>query len=479
MLWLAVHFPFFPLEVLTRGVVDPGPVAVIETVHGRPRVCQGNATARCAGVQTGQGLGAARAMVAELRLLERDPVAERSALQRLAAWAGQFSPQLSLVPPGTMLLEVAGSLRLFGGPDALRRRVREGLVQLGYSACLAAASAPLAAEWLAAAQRELWVDDPADLHRALADLPISGLPVTEQQLSLLQVMGLSRVGELLRLPRRGLRQRLGSPFLDTLDKALGRLPDPRPGFVAPAVFDGRLDLPAEVADASALLFAARRLLLELEGMLRLRHAGVCALRWQLGHSDGTSTRLAMTLQRPQRSCDVLLALLRERLERARLESPVVLLGVRSDALEPLSPEAMDLFGGSASGEACADLLDLLRARLGRERVHGLAVVADRRPERAWRYCAPGTLGSTDESRGRRPLWLLPQPEPLCLVDGELCWGRGRLELEPERERLETGWWDGQPVRRDYRVARTADGLRLWVFLSLEAEPRWFVQGVFG
>ena len=52
----------------------------------------------------------------------------------------------------------------------------------------------------------------------------------------------------------------------------------------------------------------------------------------------------------------------------------------------------------------------------------------------------------------RPLWLLAEPQPL---DGrEHPRYEGRLEFEEGPERIESGWWDGRDVRRDYYVART-------------------------
>ena len=50
--------------------------------------------------------------------------------------------------------------------------------------------------------------------------------------------------------------------------------------------------------------------------------------------------------------------------------------------------------------------------------------------------------------------------------------------EPERERIEGGWWDGGEVGRDYFVARSQQGERLWVFRELGGRRRWFLQGWF-
>ena len=44
-----------------------------------------------------------------------------------------------------------------------------------------------------------------------------------------------------------------------------------------------------------------------------------------------------------------------------------------------------------------------------------------------------------------------------------------------RERLEAEWWTEAPVDREYTIAETADGRRLWLYFGSEGA---FVHGVF-
>jgi len=46
------------------------------------------------------------------------------------------------------------------------------------------------------------------------------------------------------------------------------------------------------------------------------------------------------------------------------------------------------------------------------------------------------------------------------------------------ERIESGWWDGNDVGRDYFVAAGPGGERLWVFRD-RADHRWYLHGRFG
>ncbi|HEX9625781.1 MAG TPA: DNA polymerase Y family protein, partial [Acidiferrobacterales bacterium] len=198
MLWLCLHLPDLALDVCTRGAPESGPVAV-STGSGRAqRILAANAAARSHGVQAGMALNAAQACVAMLRVTAHDAQAEREALARLAAWAGQYTPVVSLAPPQALLLEVAGSRRLFGGDSNLREQVRQGLAELGFTARSALAPTPLAALWLARAGGEARVTRTAQLAAALAPLPLAALEPDARQGALLAAMGLGRLGDCLR-----------------------------------------------------------------------------------------------------------------------------------------------------------------------------------------------------------------------------------------------------------------------------------------
>jgi protein ImuB len=53
-----------------------------------------------------------------------------------------------------------------------------------------------------------------------------------------------------------------------------------------------------------------------------------------------------------------------------------------------------------------------------------------------------------------------------------------LDLGQERERIDIGWWDDREVKRDYFVATTRRGERLWIYRELEGERGWFLHGLF-
>jgi protein ImuB len=45
------------------------------------------------------------------------------------------------------------------------------------------------------------------------------------------------------------------------------------------------------------------------------------------------------------------------------------------------------------------------------------------------------------------------------------------------ERIETGWWRGRDVRRDYYLVETTTGAQFWLFRAREQQT-WFVHGTY-
>lgn len=416
-----------------------------------------------------------------LSVHRRDVTAEREALERLAAWAGQYTSFVSLVSPDALLLEVEGSRNLYGGLERLSRQVRQGLNELGYDARVAVAPTPLGATWLAQAEQEVEITDHAALFSALAKLPLTCLRLSPEREVLLKGLGLATLVDCLRLPRDGIARRAGQEMLQLLDRAFGRLPDPRPAFIAPERFRVRLGLPGPVATREALLFPIHRLLLELAGFLSARGAGATALALTLHSTRSAATYLSLKLVTPSRDAVHMTNLVRERLAQTELAAPAEEIRLDVDALLPLGSQPVDFFAGAESPERQrAQLLERFQARLGRDMVHGLVSEPDHRPERAWSYTLPGTETKSfpNDPFGRRwPVWLLSKPIALDVREGQLHW-EGGLAIEPEHERIESGWWDGEDVARDYFIARGLEGRRFWVYRNLQTK-QWFLHGMFG
>lgn len=374
-------------------------------------------------------------------------------IEAIAAWACQFTPRVSLERPDALLAEVGGSLRYFGGLPALLEALRAGLADLGLEASLATAGTPRAALWLARGSGAV-----------LDALP---LEVTRWELDFFRTIGIATLGDLAQLPRAGLARRCPKRVLDELDGARGLREEAREFFALPDRFDVQLELSAEVIQTEALLFAARRLLLQLEGLLAARHAGIRTFTLRLIDARGSGTTVPVNLASPSRETARFVRLLRERLAMLDLREPVHAIRLQAADFAAAPGGSRGLFGDAAGeSEDWAQLLERIQARLGRDVVYAVTTIPDHRPEHAWRRIDPGDWDAREfRSPGSRPAWLVQPPRRL---------EPGRFELVAGPERIECGWWDGDEARRDYFVARLQGALG-WIYRE---EDDWYLHGWF-
>lgn len=492
MLWLCIHLPQLPLEVFSRGTAYPEPPCAIVEGLAAQHVGLCNTSAIKHGIQSGMKLSAARVLVADLRTHARDLAVETKALQGIAIWAGQFSSLISLSPPQSVLLEVQGSLVLFRSLESLIKQISEGIKVLGYTGLITVAPTPLASLVFAKAQVGALTSSRADtradiksntvatdlsmLQQELGRLSLKHLAFDGKVYQALMGMGVNTVADCLRLPRDGLARRFGPKILTRLDRLTGSLPDPQIPFSAPAQFLSCIELPSEVEEVEALLFALHRLFLELGGFLQSRNAGIQQFDIYLKHQD-FETRLSLTQIDSGRNIEKMQMLLRERMERLQLRAPVLEISLQVDTVYELAEISDDLFGDEEDKRGLHELLERLRARLGEDSIQSVYQVAEHRPERAWRYGKPGEIDKSIR-RGFRPLWLLSEPVRLQQRHGR-PFLHGKLHLEPERERIESGWWDGGDVQRDYFIAQDQRQSRFWIFRDLgDKAGNWYLHGIF-
>jgi protein ImuB len=208
-----------------------------------------------------------------------------------------------------------------------------------------------------------------------------------------------------------------------------------------------------------------------------RQAGVQALQLRLKHREAPATRVRLGLASITSDHRRLTDVLRQKLARLELKAPVRGMELISGSLRGLSASSLDAFAGltrAGSRDSAPQLVERLRARLGEEAVYGVCLIAEHRPEAAWRRVhelrlsgAPQVAEGMIDQGMPRPVWLLTEPLPLP-----------KPELLQGPERIESGWWDGKGVARDYYVARPpSQGIRLWVFQERQSK-RWYVHGIF-
>jgi len=469
MRWVCIVFPQLVLDGVQR--VHPEPDQPLALLAGTPqrRVLQTvNDAARALGLRPGQSLTAAHALTKTFASVEYDPAEIERHQQFLAAWAYQFSSQVSLYYPRALLFEIESSLGLFGPWPRFEARLRQELTELGFRHRIVAAPNPAAARVLANFYDGVAVQDHG-LLQALAPLPIDRAGLDPQAATALSRMGLRRLAQVQALPRHTLARRFDADLLKHLDALTGQRPLALAFYQPPDRFDVRIELNFDVQSHQALLFPLRRLTGDLSAFLCGRDSGVQRFDLHLEHAQAPDTVIKVGLLSAEREPAMLFELARGRLEQVQVTSPVRGFRLVAQDLPVFVPQRQDLFDDRPQQTLpWEQLRERLRARLGDEAVQGLRFHADHRPECAWQAASDKNLCPTLH-RVQRPGWLLSEPTLLAEHGVNILMGP---------ERIESGWWDGADIRRDYYLIQTRAGQQGWAFRNVGQSDGLWLQGWF-
>jgi protein ImuB len=488
-LWLCIRFPELPLH----AVASPHsiPAAVFTDQQGTALVYACNVKAEDAGITRGMSINSALVLLPALDIRQRQLTAEERLLQALANWALNYTPVVSVDITGMLLLEIRGSLHLFGCIRSLRTRLSSELHSWGHRTVMASAPMAKAACWLARANVPIDCTALYELSGVLRNLPLACLdwPVSVQR-QLLQ-MGVRSLGDCMRLPRDGFARRIGQAYLQDLDQGFGRYPELLHYYRAPETFHTRLELVADILAVDDIWPAMEELFIRLSVFLLQRQMGTQQVQVQLFHHGCEPTAFVITVREICTSITHLVELCRLQLHRLMIPAPVTALSLRASIAVVQNTSADDLLRkiplGAVVGERdkvsyerVIRFIEQARARLGSHRVYGLNVVAEHRPEYAWSKAEPCSNHMSpvpgELINRSRPLWLRAQPLRLKTRCNEPVHYGGIIPLG-DVERIESGWWDGRDIRRDYYKAVNHHGVRLWIYQDCR-NSAWYLHGLF-
>ena len=433
-------------------------------------------------------------------VLPHAPAEDRAGLRQLALWCDGFSPFVALEEatfPECLLLDVRGSAPLFGGETGLLCELEDALRSQRLIARMAVADT-VGAAWAAAH----FAPDPVAVIPAgwqqptLEPWSIHSLRLPSTAAERLHDLGIQSVGQLLALPRSSISARFGAETLRRIDQALGRIAEllcpEQPREPLAAVWSSEEPL----GNRPRIEAVLKRLLDPLLSLLASRQEGVRQLRCEF-HGSGQEAPICLTvgLLRPSTSPEQMHELLRLQLEKTPLAAEVTTIRIEATATERLSCRQHALFENGTAPDRDRELaafVERLSSRLGEDAVLRARLRPEAQPELACRN-EPALRASSRLPRLAppntalfRPLWLHPRPARVDVIsvypDGPpqrlTCQGRNyRLPWVWGPERIETGWWRGRTIRRDYYRVETDTGQRFWLFRRIEPGD-WFLHGTF-
>jgi protein ImuB len=492
--WIAVHLAQLPVEAFFRAnSIDLGCV-VVDT----DRAIAVSPAAQLQGVRPGMRRGGISIMAPEVHVFDRDLVRENDALRAVATALLQYTPLVAMAEHDTIVMDVGASLLLFGGARVLYRRILHDVHALGFTSSIAMAPTALGAWVLSRNGTGIRrIVKMASLVRRLDEMPLPLLPPARAFLIWFDGIGCRSLAELRRLPRPGLQRRCGRSLLDFLDAAYGLVPEFYEWMELPQNFRAQVEIFGRVERTEELLVGAHGLILQMLGWLCVGQLAVRRIVLSLIHERGRvacpPTEVEIALAEPIWEDHHLMRLLRERLARETLASPVIGLALEAVDVVARAPRSDSLFPDAAATEVDHKrMVELLMARLGAENVLHAAPRADHRPEvaNAW---SPVSADIADAKRVKgapadlvplsRPTWLLAKPIRL-LIRNHRPFYSSPLKLVAGPERIEAGWWS-EAQSRDYFIAEGSEHALYWIYRERtvddagEPEAQWYLHGLFG
>ncbi|MCO6392337.1 DNA polymerase Y family protein [Aliihoeflea aestuarii] len=478
-------------------------VAALEA--GAMRLVAADPKALSLGLRPRLGLADARARVPAIEVHEHEPEVDLALLRHIADWCDRYTPVVAEEMSDTLILEIAGSVHLFGSEARLCEDIERRLAGFGFTARTAIAGTSLCARAVARF-------DGGGIIRAgkeresVSALPVAALEMEEETTLALRRAGLMTVGDVAARPIKPLAARFGGEFVRRLAGVIGEVDPPlHPRRPLPLLsseqrFADPIGLEEDIATAFDGLSHDLCTALEQQGQ------GGRAFEATFFRADGATRRIEALVGRPLRDPAALKKLFMTRLDA--LADPVdpgfgfdmirlcVLAGDKADG------EQIRFERDAMEEGAVTDLVDRLTARFGLSAVERFLPVDSHVPERAARRVSAITDA---KERGKwqaghagepplRPILIFTPPQPVETIaevpEGppyRFRWRHVLHEITHAEgpERVSPEWWksEKEPKTRDYYRVEDRQGHRYWLYreglYAREAgDVRWFLQGLF-
>ena len=514
--------PHLAIERWAKASDSPPDAPVVLTIEGThgPIIHAVTQAAAERGARPGARLTDARALDPALVALPADPAGDAALVERLATWAGRWSPLVE-VDGGGLRLDVTGVAHLFGGEAAMVADMQMRFAALGLTARIAIAPTTAAA-WALARYKG---DIPA--------LPVAALRLDPDTVRTLERLGLKTIGALTAMPRLALARRFrgADNVVDALDRMLGRKDEPltaAPNDPPPRAAL-RLEEPATHSEAAAQ--ALERLIPRLVRQLERKHLGARRLTLTGFRVDGSVVQASVATAIASREPQHLARLLADKAAALNPEFGFDAFALEADWCESLGAAQESLVEEPSGERDIARLVDRLSVKLGPARVLRPQAYESHLPERASGWVSAiissptpmgrGTIprrGNGGEVKnaaasypstmlrmaplpspgwgGTRPQRLLDRPEVIDViyatpegVPRRFVWRRAVHDIARVEgpERIAPEWWRSPSSARlrDYYRVEDGDGRRYWIYREgligdgRGGLPNWFMHGLFG
>lgn len=475
-MWLAIYVPDLPLQAFSRELQASVPTVIFDHKGRRTVVVSRNRIAAQSGIKSAQSLAEANALTHQLVAIPRDPDRETACLHRLADALSSLTPGIHVCNNFGLLLDVAGSVTLYGGCKAMMQQAIAISEKVSIRTRLVLAPTARGARWLTHAHRELIVETRID--DWLDDLPVACIDIPYDLIEELRGLNLHYLSAVRRQDSAELNRRFGTELTVALDQAYGVATQSLPFRKVEHTFHQYVEFLDLTREQSHWWHGAVVLLRQLQEFLRLHGQTASELQFIFSNGHQQFTELALASAQGAHHADEWLKLLQAGLERISLSHEISRIDLQCSKLKKTEIHESDFFDQSKTRQLVwQSLLDLLSSRINLPQLRHLP----RHPGSALPESRSETLHQkqSGNTESLRPSWLVDPPRRLR-GDALIRLRHSLSRRQPER--IEAHWGtqhyanESAPLR-DYYIAAADHHSYWWVFRERKTD-HWFLQGIF-
>ncbi len=495
-----VDVPALPLQLLWRRQPTwrAHPVVVVDEDRPQGEVLWACERARRRKILPGQRYGHALSLAGDLRAGVVSAAEIAAAIDELAVDLRTCSPRVEPAreQPGTFWLDGDGLHHVFADGEAWARALSAALDARGLIGAIVVGFTRFGTHAIARAQRKgaLVFRCDTDERAAARAVPLDRLDVDPRLRDALARLGVTTIGQLVRLPGGGILERFGSDAHRLYQLAAGERWDPLVPEPPPDAPDERVVLDDPETDLERLLFSIKAAVDRLLARLAQRRRAVASLWLELTlrtyNAAEKIERRAECVRPAEATLDprVLVRLCHLRLEGAPPTSGVIELRVWAEDVAA-TREQLALFAERPRRDlrAAAEAVARLRAELGNDAVVKAVLREGHLPEAryGWEPITAVPIPRPRPSPVRllirrvmtRPV-LLPTQSPHVRDDGWVLAGleQGTVTRIVGPHVISGGWWQGPgEIHREYHFVETRRGDCLWLYYD-KRRRRWYQHG---
>lgn len=473
------------------------PVVVIDEDRPQGNVLWACERARSAGVLVGQRYAHALSLCRSLRARVVPPEQITVAIDELRAMLHRFSPRVEPGDPGTFWLDGEGLAHVFASGTVWGTAIARAIGELGYVGAVVVGFSRFATYAIARAKRHgvLVMKSDVDERSLASRVPLARLEIDPKLRDALARLGVTSLGEMVRLPGGGILERFGREAHRLYQLAAGERWDPLVPVAPPEAPDERVLLDDDETDIERLVFAIKAPIDRLLARLAARGHALTTLHVELAlkHAVGDVEVRADCIKpaTPTLDARALLRLVHLRLTGMPPSAPINAIRVWAEEVVA-TREQLALFAAKPRRDlrAADEAIARVRAELGDDSVVRAVLREGHLPEASfgWERLVH-VVPATASDRLVRPLVrrVLAKPRPLppqvrqVRDDGWLISGleQGAVVRIVGPYVISGGWWTSSSathaLHREYHFAELRRGDCLWVYYDRNRR-RWFWQG---